>query len=117
MSGPAAPQASSRRAKVIAYLFLVVFGGGLLTMGYFLWKADPSRAVAGSCVKHDGGDQVSVVGCDNPDAEFKVLGRVEDRTQVQASISACGDYEGTEQTYWESSDGDTGYVLCLAKNP
>jgi hypothetical protein len=115
MSTSAAKPASSRRATVIAYLFLVAFVVGIAAAGYWAWKGDASRAAAGSCVKADG-DSVTVLSCDDSDAEFKVLGRVEDKTQIAAGITACGDFDGTEQTYWESSGGDTGFVLCLAKN-
>ena len=116
MSGSTAKPASSRRATVIAYLFLAAFCVGIAAMGFWLWSGDASRAAAGSCVKADG-DSITVLGCDESDAEFKVLGRVEDKTQIEAGITACGDYDATEQTYWESSGGDTGFVLCLAKNP
>jgi hypothetical protein len=115
MSGSTAQPRSTRRGTVIAYLFLAAFGVGIIAMGYYLWQGDASRASAGSCVKSSG-DDVTVVDCGGSDAEFKVLGRVEDKTQIEAGITACGDFDATEQTYWESSGGDTGFVLCLAKN-
>lgn len=104
-----------RRQKIVLSVFLV------LVVGVFgaIWLAtrhSPSTAKAGDCVRGTGDDSVETVACDDPSATYKVVGRVEDQTQTQATLSSCDAFpgQGVEQVYWSGEPGGTGYVLCLA---
>jgi hypothetical protein len=113
---PAGRRRGKRRQIVALVVFLVVvavaFGG--------IWlgtRHSASTATVGDCVHQTGTDAVTVVACTDPTADFKVVGRVENKTQVDAGLSACDPYvdQGAETFYWAGQPGKTGYVLCLAK--
>jgi hypothetical protein len=104
-----------RRQKIVLSVFLV------LVVGLFgaIWLAtrhSPSSAKAGDCVRSTGEDSVATVACNDPSAAYKVVGRVEDQTQTQATLSSCDAFQnrGVEQVFWSGEQGGTGYVLCLA---
>lgn len=106
-----------RRQKIVLTVFLVVVVAffGLI---WFATRHNPEGAKVGDCVRQTGSDSVRVVGCADPAAAFRVVGRVNDRTEFQASLSACAPFadQGAEQFYWSGKLGKTGYVLCLARN-
>jgi hypothetical protein len=58
------------------------------------------------------------VKCDDASATYKVVGRVDDKTEVEASLDACDAFvsQGATQVYWQGKSGAKGLVLCLAKN-
>ena len=64
-----------------------------------------------------GENSLTRVKCDDPKASFVVVGRVNDRDEIEASLSACDPFtdKGAAQAYWEGKDGGKGFVLCLAK--
>ena len=108
---------SKRRQKIVLTVFLV------LVLAFFgvAWLAtrhNPGTAKAGDCVRQTGTDSVKVVDCQDSNADFKVVGRVENMTEVQAGISACDafDGQGVDSFFWSGEAGKKGYVLCLAKN-
>jgi hypothetical protein len=39
---------------------------------------------------------------------------VNDKTEADAKKTACGQWPDAEASYWESRNGKTGFVLCLA---
>jgi hypothetical protein len=113
--GPA-PQPARRGGAgrlIVILVVVVVVIGGLITLGVFLNRDAASNAKVGDCVQQSG-DDVSVVKCDDTNADFKVVGRVEDKTQVEASLSACDPFPDAESLYWEGKPGEKGLVLCLA---
>jgi hypothetical protein len=105
-----------RRQRVVALIALAVV---LVLLGGVFWatRHNASTAKVGDCMKQTGTDSLEVVKCDDPKAVFKVVGKVEDKTQVQAQFSACDPFEAQkpESVYWQGKQGGTGYVLCLAK--
>jgi hypothetical protein len=113
---PTGRRRGKRRQVVVLVVFLAVvavaFGG--------IWLAtrhSAATAKVGDCVHQTGTDAVQVVACTDPSADFKVVGRVENQTEVDAGLSSCSPYvdQGAEQFYWAGKPGETGYVLCLAK--
>ena len=82
----------------------------------YLNRDAANKAKVGDCVAQEGSDDLKVVECGSADADYKVVGRVEDKTQTEAGISACGPFvdQGAEQAYWEGESGKKGLVLCLA---
>jgi hypothetical protein len=116
--GPA-PQPARRggagRAIVILVVVLVVVGG-LAAAGWYFSRDAANKANVGDCVQQQGSDDLKVVDCASADADYKVVGRVEDKTQTEASLGACDDFtdQGAESAYWEGESGKKGLVLCLA---
>jgi hypothetical protein len=115
--GPA-PQPARRgggmRRRIITIVVALVVIGGLAAVGTFLNRDAASKAKVGDCVQQEGTNDLKVVKCDDAAADFKVVGRVEDKTQSEASLSACDPFADTESAYWEGEPGKKGLVLCLA---
>jgi hypothetical protein len=105
-----------RRQRIVALVTVAVI---LALLGGVLWatRHNPSTAKVGDCMKQTGTDSLEVVKCDDPKAAYKVVGKVADKTQVEAQFSACDAYQAqnAESAYWQGKSGKTGYVLCLAK--
>jgi hypothetical protein len=115
--GAGIPAKRSRRGSVVGIVVLVLVVGGLVALALYLRATSPSGAAAGDCVKRGGTSTVELVDCADPSAEFEVVGRVEDQTEIEAGISSCSPFEeqGSTQVYWEGEQGGTGFVLCLAE--
>ncbi len=105
-----------RRQRIVSLVTIVVI---LVILGGVLWatRHNASSAKVGDCMKQTGTDSLEVVKCDDPKAVYKVVGKVDDKTQIEAQFSACDPFkaQNPESVYWEGESGKTGYVLCLAK--
>jgi len=113
---PAVPPAKSTTgAKIVMVIVLVLLFGGLGAAVYFVRQSDPGLAKVGDCVAQGSGDSISVVECSDPDADFTVVGRLENKTQIDAGLFACSDFDKATSSYWEGEQGEQGTVLCLAK--
>lgn len=109
-----------RRSKRRQLIILSVFLAAVVAFFGFAFAAtrhNPGSAKVGDCVRQTGADWVQVVDCSDSPAAFKVVGRVENRTEVDASLNACDPFAdlGATQAFWSGEAGRTGYVLCLAK--
>jgi hypothetical protein len=106
----------SRRGKVIGVVLVGVFIAILAALTIYAKRTSPSGAAVGDCLRRGMQDAVAVVPCGDPEAEFEVVGRVEDQTEIEAGISTCSPFadQGATQVYWEGEQGGTGFVLCLA---
>lgn len=118
---PPAVAAPVRRPKRRQIIVLSVFLAAVVAFFAVAWvstRGNPENAKVGDCVRLDGADSVKVVACTDPSATFKVVGRVEDKTQVDAGLDACDPFvdQGVEQAFWSGEEGKTGFVLCLAAN-
>jgi len=102
------------RRRIITIVVALVVIGGLVAVGAFLNRDAASKAKVGDCVQQQGSNDLKVVKCDDSSADFKVVGRVENKTQVEASLSACDSFPDAESAYWEGEQGKKGLVLCLA---
>jgi hypothetical protein len=114
-SGAARPRNPKKRQKIVLAVFLllvVVF----FAVVYFATRHNADTAKVGDCVKQNGENSVTVVKCDDPSAAFRVVGRLQGKTQDEATTTACKPFEGAgaEQAYWQGVEGQTGLVLCLA---
>jgi len=105
-----------RWRRVVAGMVLVVAVLAVLAgLGVYVSRTDAGDAAAGDCLRRRGRDSVAVVACHHPDAEFEVVGRVEDQTEREAGTITCDNFaeRGATQVYWEGEEGGTGFVLCL----
>jgi hypothetical protein len=73
-------------------------------------------AGVGDCVDKDGTDSIKVVSCSG--ARYKVLGKVENQTEVgfelDRRLTMCTtSWPDTETGYWRGRKLGSGYVLCL----
>ena len=114
------PAALARRSKRRQLIVLSVFLVAVVAFFGFVYAAtrhNPGTAKVGDCVRQTGADAVRVVACADSRAEFKVVGRVENKTEVDPSLNACDPFAdlGATQAFWSGQAGKTGYVLCLAK--
>lgn len=106
-----------RRRPIIALVVLVLVVAGI---GYAAWSAhrsNPDSAKVNDCVSKPKDDAIKVVGCGDGAAAFKVVGKVENKTQVDVSLNSariCKPFAGTTSAYWKGKIGKPGYVLCLA---
>jgi len=96
---------------------ILVAIAGIIVVVAVTSRSDPAKATAGDCVDQTGPNEVKVVACDDPKAEFRVLARVENQTETEADGTSCSQYrdQGLTSWFWQGEKGGTGYVLCLAK--
>lgn len=117
-AGPAPTKKTSpARAALNVVVLVVVFGviGGLLWFGT---KDQGEQAEVGDCVAQSSSDEDSIsrVGCTDPKAAFKVVGRLEDRKQPLTSLDTqCDAFPSATSNWWKGETGGTGVLLCLEK--
>lgn len=115
-----APPARQRNQKGrgwigITLLVLLVVGIGVGV--WFARKGDPDAAAVGDCVSRSGGESVKVVECTDAKATYKIVGKVNNKSQVEFSINSskiCKPFAESKSAYWKGESGGKGYVLCLA---
>ncbi len=113
---PAARDGNQRRRQLIVLGLLLVVVAVFLAVAWFFSRGQAKDAKVGDCVAVTGSDSIKVVGCTDPKATLKVVGRVADKTEVDATLEVCGQFPGAEQIYWQGEQiGGKGLVLCLAK--
>jgi hypothetical protein len=116
----AAPRDQTAMTIRLLVLLLIVAGAVVGTVA--ITRHDrggaASKVSVGDCVQATKDKAVRVVDCANSAAEYTVVGRVEGRTEVDASMDACAPFQdkGVDQVYWEGEAGAKGMVLCLARN-
>jgi hypothetical protein len=91
-------------ALVIGGIALASHGGGERSM----------RAKQGDCLSGEQEKDLKRVGCDDTRVRWTVVGVVTGRTEADAKKTACSAWPQAEASYWESRNGKTGFVLCLA---
>jgi hypothetical protein len=112
---PAGPQ-SKKGQKVVLAVFALVIGFVAFAV-YYGSKSSPDFASVGDCVARGSGSSVTVVECTDSKSEYKVVGKVPGKTQVQFNInssSICKPFPEAKTAYWRGESGGKGYVLCLA---
>jgi hypothetical protein len=112
---PADPPARLRKRRTARWVGLVVV---LLALGGVGWvllvgRPAPVDAAVGACVTQTGQDQVGVVACGDPSAQFRVTGKLEDKTMIDAGLFACSDFPDATSSFWQGVEGQPGTVLCL----
>lgn len=128
-AAPAEPEKKGGVGKKIAAIvgvIVVIAVVAVVKMGFrevlALVTGDATKAEVGDCITdtQDPNDS-KIVDCSKPEAAFKVVGIVDDKTQAEADKS-CEPYPTAEKYMfqWEGSstatDTTKGQVLCLEPN-
>jgi hypothetical protein len=113
---PTPPQ-KKRGRKIVALVVLVVIVLGIVIVALSASGSNTDSAAVNDCVTKPNNDNLTVVDCGSGDAVLKVVGRVENKTQAEASINSaaiCKPFPTAMNAYWKGKIGKAGYVLCLA---
>jgi hypothetical protein len=113
-------------ALCVAAGIRVAIGGGLDALGF---GDNTAEAQAGDCIADleapPEGETVEasgarVVDCSSADAKFRVVGRVENKTEAEFNADNAGDLKicadagfEAEAEFWSGREGGSGYILCL----
>jgi hypothetical protein len=105
-----------KRGKAGKVIGLLVVAAALGGVGWVVVNGSqtPVAAAVGDCVTQTGTDDIAIVGCGEPSAQFKVAGKLENKTVIDASLFACSDFADATSSYWQGVQGKPGTVLCLA---
>lgn len=103
-----------RRLIGAVVVFAVVSVGGIA----WAYLSDaPETAEIGDCLTGRTADSLRTVDCADPAAAYRVVGKVEDRTEAEFVASdvarLCAAQPTARNAYWEGKKGGKGYVLCL----
>jgi hypothetical protein len=124
------PARSGGKLKIIlavvgALLLLCCVGGVALAVQSDIFGGGAGSADVGDCLAGKGIDSgndrfqkadLEVVECSDSEARYKVVGKVENKTQTEAVDAVCEPFTGAELIYWEGRQGEEGTVLCLQTN-
>jgi hypothetical protein len=119
---PQYPAESPKKKSPIRRIVLSIIAVGVIAVIGLVARqvtGDPDTAAVGECMSGATADDLKVVGCTEAGATYKVVGKVEGKTQTEASVSGesiCRPYQGAERIFWKGEQGGSGYVLCLAPN-
>jgi hypothetical protein len=115
MASPEAP-VSAGRSKILRYALLAVVAIAVIGGGWYFNRDAALNAKAGDCVHQSGANDLKIVKCDAADADFKVVGKVDDKPEsvaMGADSTVCEAFAETTNVYWEGKKGKNGDVLCL----
>ena len=118
--GPMAPPPqprTMRKRRIIALVVLLLVVAGVGIGAWSSAKSSPDAAGVNDCVSKSGEDSVKKVSCTDGSAAYRVVGKVEHKTQADVSLSSatiCKPFPGAQSAYWRGEVGKPGYVLCLA---
>jgi hypothetical protein len=105
------------RRRFIALIVLVAVVAGIAIAAWASHRSSPDAAGVDDCVTKPQNDSIKVVGCESGKAAMRVVGKVENKTQVQVSLNSaeiCKPFPKATNVYWRGELGKPGYVLCLA---
>lgn len=108
---------------VIVVIAIKVAIGGAFSFGSNHERGANQTPIAdvGDCVrKKIIGNSIEKVDCTDATAEYKVAGKVDDKTKTEFETNSdtiCAPYN-TKTAYWRGTTGlgGTGYILCLVPN-
>jgi hypothetical protein len=106
-----------RRRRIVALIVLVLLAAGIGLAAWSSNRGNPDSASVNDCVTKPENDSIKVVDCAKSSAAFRVVGKVEHKTQVDVSLNSaaiCKPFPTTTNVYWKGQIGKPGYVLCLA---
>lgn len=114
---PGMPPRRSNGRRIAAFVIILVVVAGIAIVAYTTSKSSPDAAKVGDCVSKTGDNSVKTVSCSDSSATYKVVGKVEHKTQIDLSLnsaSICKPFPTAQSAYWRGKVGQEGYILCLA---
>jgi hypothetical protein len=130
---PATPPKKRRGGLVgaiVGIVVVVLLGIGFVALrpaiNSILHPNDTANAKVNDCIHSDALTSTTakevkntkIVKCDDPSANYKVVGIVDNKTEIQfdAENDLCSQYPDAESALWQGVSGKAGSVLCLAPN-
>ena len=107
------PPPRPRKSKIGRWVALLVIAGGVGGAVWYGTHAAPTTEGVGDCLAQTGGNQLTKVSCGDKSSRFRVLGKLENKTVVDATLDACSAFPTATSAYWEGESGQRGLVLCL----
>jgi hypothetical protein len=107
------PPPRPRKTKIGRWVALLVIAGGVGGAVWYGTHAAPTTEGVGDCLAQTGGNQLTKVSCGDKSSRFRVLGKLENKTVVDATLDACSAFPTATSAYWEGETGQRGLVLCL----
>jgi hypothetical protein len=117
---PAAEPAPKKKSGLVRLAVSLVVLAALGVGGWWFTRNDAVNAQVGDCLagttpEELNADALKKVDCSASDAGFKVVERVENKTEAEAN-SACTESTEDRWVFWSGESGKSGTVLCLARN-
>lgn len=115
---PPAPPQQKKKFPVRIVVGLVI-AAVVIVIVLVLRQSDPDSAKVGDCMAGSSAENLKVVKCTDAKAQYKVVGKVENKSQTDFSINSagiCKAYPTAESAFWKGERGGKGYVLCLGPN-
>jgi hypothetical protein len=110
---PLGPPPRPRKRKIGRWIALLVVAGGVGGAVWYGTHAAPATTGVGDCLAQTGGNELTKVGCGDKSARFLVVGKLENKTVVDATLDACQPFPKATSAYWQGESGQPGLVLCL----
>ena len=108
------------RAVAVAIVILVATPFAIIA-----GSNEPASAAVGDCMVGQNADDMKVVECTDPTAEWTVLGRIEDKTEAEFTDNSCDAFSQTDVAYYQAQkrrgiagliQGEPkGFILCLTE--
>jgi len=126
LGAPGYPTAKpkKRRTGLIITLVVLVVAAGAAVIGLLASRSSPANAKVGDCLKGDAiasttaqdAGEVKIVACTSADARYKVVGKVDNKTQADFSgpQNPCTSFPTATTAMWGQKSGKNGFILCLA---
>lgn len=92
-----------------AIVVLIIIGVG----GWYFNRDNGQNAKVGDCLHQVSTNEVKIVKCDASNADFSVVGKVDNKKRSEATETACAAFPEAAASYWWGKDGADGDVLCL----
>ncbi len=121
---PAAAEAQPRRRSAVlagwGALALVLLAILVTVVAVVVNHHGPEqslRAEQGDCLSGESDSDLKRVSCADAAVKWTVVSVVQNKTEDEAKQKACAPWPQAAASYWESRNGKTGFVLCLAAVP
>ncbi|GAB3953741.1 hypothetical protein GCM10029976_094520 [Kribbella albertanoniae] len=85
----------------------------ILAAALYFARDNGVNAEVGECVKGTGSNDIKQVACDNPEAQYEVVGKMKDKDQSEATLASCRDFAGATDVHWEKNSTGS-FLRCLA---
>jgi hypothetical protein len=95
-------------------LLLVVIAVVVAPFAIYAGMDEPNQAKVGDCMAGQSKSDLRTVDCGDPAAQWKVLARLEGKTEADFNNDACSATAGTQASFYQ--DGRRlrkGFILCL----